>query len=169
MDISRKQQLSWAIGTVLGIIIIVFIWWLIAHHRTKSPVVGMEEATTTAQSVAMEKETPRSHTTPTTTSNEASVSVDDQNAGNTVAIASVSIPKRGWVAIEDTKNWTLGAERIEAGTSSTTVTLLRNTKAGEAYKAVLYIDNGNGAFDLHGDTMLVGVDGMPVAMSFLAK
>lgn len=173
MDTTRTQQWTWIIGTALGVIIIICIGWLIARHRAGSPVIGgMTEATSTPEQkevVSTKGAVVVTESTPTKAESGASVTVADQTAGNTVMVTSAALPQRGWVAIRDGNDWTLGAERIEAGTSSTTVTLLRNTVAGKAYKAVLYLDNGNGAFDLHGDTLVVGADGMPVSVSFLAK
>ncbi len=175
MDTTNTQKWSWIIGTVLGVIIIILIGWLIARHRSASPVVGeMVNATSTATTTADSNtgaDTGANAATraPAETISGAAVSAKDQKPGNTVEIAAVTLPQRGWVAVQDSKGCTLGAALVQAGTSSTTIPLLRNTVAGDAYKVVLYIDNGNGAFDLHGDTLVDGPDGMPVSASFLAK
>ena len=98
-----------------------------------------------------------------------SVSVFDQPAGMTVAVQNVSISKPGWVAIKD-GGWYLGAAKLSPGThSNITVDLLRGTKTGSAYEAVLFYDNGNGTFDVHADTVITKADGSALSAAFLAK
>lgn len=97
------------------------------------------------------------------------VTVSDQAAGDTVAIDSVSVAKPTWVAIKDTNGWVLGAELINQSEEDASVTLLRATKPGDVYQAVMYVDDGDQTFDLHKDSLVTDNDGAPVASTFKAQ
>jgi len=99
-----------------------------------------------------------------------SVDIDDQNAGSFVKITSVTLGRPGWVVIHEDSNGklgnALGAQLYREGWSIGTVELLRNTVAGNTYFAVLYNDNGNKAFELGVDAMIVDTDQNPTMDSF---
>ena len=99
-----------------------------------------------------------------------SVSAADQGAVKVAVASSVNLSKLGWVAVRGENGWILGAERLAAGThESVTVTLLRSMEAGKAYEMVLYHDDGDMAFDLHRDSLVMKSDGSAVSAAFLAK
>ena len=83
-------------------------------------------------------------------------------------ISDARLMHPSWIAIKDTKGWVLGAGWFNASVEAVKVPLLRNTVAGETYQAVIYVDNGDKRFDLHADTLLVGLDNAPVASTFTA-
>ncbi len=102
-----------------------------------------------------------------------SVSVGSQKAGATVLVSAVTLEKTGWVAVREDDNgslgWILGAQRLPAGShKDIAVQLLRSTAAGKKYSAVLYSDNGDGAFAKASDILLVK-NGEPIASSFTAQ
>ena len=99
-----------------------------------------------------------------------SVSVADQGASKIAVASSVTLSKLGWVAVRDSKDWILGAERLTAGThEDVAITLLRGMEAGKSYEMVLYVDDGDLAFDLHKDSLVMESDGSAVSAAFLAK
>lgn len=113
---------------------------------------------------------PQTGTFQTTMADGDSVNVVDQSAGKSAVIQSISLSKLAWVAIRDKNGWILGAERLEAGDhANVTVTLLRATMAGTSYEAVLYVDDGDRAFDLHKDSLVMKSDGSAVSAAFLTK
>lgn len=98
------------------------------------------------------------------------VSAVDQSAGLSVMVASATLTERGWVAVQDSKGWILGAARLEAGAhSDVEVPLLRATEAGESYKVLVYVDDGDNIFDLHKDVMVMGEGGVAFSATFIAK
>ena len=89
-------------------------------------------------------------------------SITDQPAGDTVTVTGVSVSEPVWVAVRDFKNGTigniLGAQKVFAGDTATTITLLRPTLAGATYKAVAYKDVGSSAFNYKEDILIEGVE-----------
>src|SRR5262249_16627222 len=107
---------------------------------------------------------------PTSNASGETVTVNDQTAGASVTVADLTLMKPSWVVIRDTKGWALGAEWFYGSGKDLSISLLRNTVAGQTYQAVIYIDNGNKKFDLHcGDTLVTDSQGAPVSSTFTAK
>jgi len=80
------------------------------------------------------------------------VSVVDQSAGDTVIVASVTVPAPGvWVAVREMSGNdlgnVLGAVRVGGPRDAVTVSLLRATEPNRAYAVQLYRDDNNGLFD----------------------
>ena len=102
----------------------------------------------------------------------ASVSVDDQRAGNLVFIKHTEVAKPTWIAVREIVNDLigniLGAGMITGVTDDVPVTLLRPTVAGGQYAVFLYQDDGDGQFDSKKD-LLVMQNSMPVATTFTAQ
>jgi hypothetical protein len=174
-----SERIYQVIIGVLVLVVIVGGWMMIANRRNASTQMGAVATTTTSKTGSSDTNTDMADTSGSssdmtadhsqTASGEA-VSVADQKAMMSVMVDSVTLKGQGWVAIEDSKNWILGAEREEAGTTkNVTVTLLRGTVAGQTYKAVLFADDGDGKFDLHKDTMIKNADGSAVSAAFIAK
>ncbi len=101
-----------------------------------------------------------------------SVSVENQPAGITVSISSVTLAASGWVAIHENEDGQpgniLGAQRFDAGTHASTVDLLRATVPGGSYFAMLHRDNGDGAFSPSSDAPITGPDGKIITAAFAA-
>ena len=110
--------------------------------------------------------------TPNNSSNSGySFSVVDQSAGGVAYISSLTFPKESWIAIRENRNGELGnilgASWYPAGTQTGVVKLLRNTKAGQTYYAVIYLDNdGDKDFNHEIDTLFVDNEGNTPAAIF---
>lgn len=99
----------------------------------------------------------------------ASVLVADQPAGTEVKVSSLVLSNMGWVGVRDADGRVLGAGRFEAGSfTNVTVPLLRATVAGDSYQVLLYVDDGDRAFDLHKDILISGPDGAVAGTNFKA-
>lgn len=104
----------------------------------------------------------------------ALVSVQEQPAGLAVVVASIDIPRNGWIAIHEILDGALignvlGAARRDAGLyEGVVVNLLRATEPGSEYAVVLYVDNGNKEFDLQNDVPITDAAGNPTVVRFSA-
>jgi hypothetical protein len=176
-----SERIYQVIIGVLVLVVLVGGWLMIAAKRAKpSTTMTTQLAASTTDSEidsdadAVVSKTSGKTSTATTknttvaTGNE--ISVADQAAGKSVSVESVTLTKRSWVAVQDNKDWTLGAQRLEAGTAKdVSVALLRATVKGQTYKAVIYVDNGDGKFDIHKDTLVTKADGSVLSSAFIAK
>ena len=101
-----------------------------------------------------------------------SLAVDNQKAGDRVAVSSVTLEKDAWVAVHEDDGGKpgriLGAQRFLAGTHSGAVDLLRGTVAGGMYYAMLHADDGDHAFDVAKDVPIKDAGGDPVMAKFTA-
>lgn len=99
--------------------------------------------------------------------------VEDQPAGSSVAISSLSIARPTWVVVyvsrEGRPGNALGARLFFAGDKEGRVGLLRDTQAGARYFVGLSVDNGDRAFSLSKDLPLADADGGPLWATFRAQ
>ncbi len=106
-----------------------------------------------------------------------SIIVLDQPAGNTVTVQNVILQKSdngNWIVVHEIKDGTvsnaLGATRKDFGTySGVEVKLLRGTVSGGTYAVVLYDDDGDRKFDLQTDKPLKDAQGKYIMSIFMAK
>lgn len=99
-----------------------------------------------------------------------SLTVVDQAAGMNVAVRSVTLTEKGWIAIRDESGSTIGAALVAAGThSDVSVPLLKPTKAGQNYQALIYFDDGTKTFDLQTETIVLNPDGSVAGATFNAQ
>lgn len=188
MDMDSR---SWIITGVVTLVLILLAWWGIAHLRSASPVIGNEmkivqtdeAGTQTAVMVSADEPTvtrivdaPVDTTpvqagapSPTDIAGGETVSTVDQEAGSHARISQARLKRPSWIAIKDTRGWVLGAGWFATSGENLSVPLLRATKAGEVYQAVIYVDNGNKRFDLHADTLLTSAEGAPLSSTFRAQ
>lgn len=154
MDIYNKN--NWII---IGVVVIVLILagWLLMRGGSHSPVVGDVNATSTATSSDTVADATQKTGIVGTSNEGESISVDSQDAGLSVAVASMHLTRPSWVAIKDANGWILGAGWFAANATSGTVPLLRGTTPGQTYTALIYVDNGDKAFDFHIDALVDGV------------
>ena len=99
--------------------------------------------------------------------------VDDQGAGNQVAVKSATLSVNGWATIHESRDGVpgnvLGARFVPAGTSKDLlIDLLRPTVHG-LYFAMLHRDEGDHLFDLSVDTPLTDQAGRPVMARFMVS
>ncbi len=95
---------------------------------------------------------------------DGSITVADQPASASVAIADVTYPvPEGWVGVRDYDNdemgFILGVVRFSEaqGLNPESIVLQRPTISGQEYAVVFYNDNGDREFDARFDTMVDGV------------
>ena len=101
------------------------------------------------------------------------IEVENQAAGQTVSVKSVSLGQTTWLAVRDNNNGVLGnilgAKRLEIGKhTDVKIELLRPTLAEKSYFVVLYADDGDLAFDYKKDKLMES-EGKPFAVSFNAN
>ena len=92
---------------------------------------------------------------------DGKVSINNQNAGTIVDIASATYPvEEGWIGVRDYQNGQLGAllgvARFskEQGLVPTNITLQRSTTAGKEYAVVVYTESGDKKFNLAEDKQI---------------
>lgn len=164
-------------GFAAGVVIIGFIWIGMSNHTAKVAVYTQGSATssdvvastTPATKSAKTSDSAVVVTETTPTASGETVSAMDQSAGTTAHVASVTVTHTTWIAIKDINGRILGAHRIDASGENIPVSLLRAMAPGHTYQAVLYVDNGDKAFNVHTDTLVVGSEGAPVASTFRAQ
>lgn len=152
MDIHNTN--NWIIIGVIAVVLILGGWWVAT--RQHSPVVG-KSADTATTSEKLADATQKGAMVTTASAGETISAVANQEAGMSVTIASMHLSKASWVAIKDKNGWILGAGWFPASATSATVPLLRGTKPGETYTALIYVDDGDKTFDFHVDSLVDGV------------
>lgn len=91
------------------------------------------------------------------------VAVNDQLAGDTVVVESVTVPPPGvWIAVREVVGGdlgnVLGAARVGGPRTDFPVPLLRVTEPGRSYAVQLYRDDNSGAFDPSVNSVYVDFD-----------
>ncbi|MEK7479754.1 MAG: hypothetical protein AAB665_00530 [Patescibacteria group bacterium] len=164
------------IGAIVLLLIFIGGWWLIARNtvRTGTPVVSTDTNSTagnTTNATNTGDTTPLpTPAAPTVEASGEAVEVVDQPAGMTVAVASAKLAEMGWIAVRDNGGRTLGAARLEAGAhAAVTVPLLRGTTEGERYQVLIYVDDGDRAFDLYKDSLVMNASAGVVGATFTAQ
>ena len=102
----------------------------------------------------------------------SSITVNNQIAGSSVTISSITLDRSAWVSVEEDNDGErgniLGALWLPAGThSSQSIELLRSTESGSLYHIVLRGDDGDKRFDYIVDTELQS-DGENITATFSA-
>jgi len=179
--VETNDTKGWIIGAIVLVIVVVGGWWMIKHSKASSTVVGdmasstdavgdnMVDTNTVVDMAPVAGNAPAEvKTIVTTVAKGETLSMKDQTAGASVAIDSMKLSAPSWIAIKDAKG-ILGAAWYPAGATTGTVSVLRSTKTGSTYQAVVYVDDGDKKFDMHKDTLVMGADGSAVSSSFVAK
>ena len=144
------------IASIIAFILGFFVAWLIfrgnipAEPEDTSPIAGEEETTSTKT----ENASTVSPALPAQTgiTGEGTISVSNQEFGDSVSISSVTLGAAGWIAIHEDRDGEfgniLGAGWFPEGSSENVkVELLRATTPGATYYAVLRSDDGDREFD----------------------
>ncbi len=101
---------------------------------------------------------------PFQSSTSGAVAVNNQSAGDSVLVESVTVPPTGvWVAVREIRTNhslgnVLGAARASSPHSNLIVPLLRATAPNRTYAIELYRDGGSDQFDLSKDSVYVDFD-----------
>ena len=176
VDPNNNIVRNWLGVIAAALVLAVLITYMIHRNDNLSPIAsdtGTSTATTTniigsALSTSTGAFATLPDTMTTATMGEA-VTVPDQPAGTKVAIASMTLTRRSWVAIKDMNGSILGAGLFPASATSGSVPLLRRTEAGKRYEVLIYVDDGDKRFDLHKDMLVTDTDGSPVSSTFIAQ
>lgn len=165
----QTQAPIYAALLVGGIIIGVLLSsaWSAIAPKAASEIGSMATSTGTSTS---------SSTTAATTTNGSTslpVIVEDQSAGGSVVIKSLSIARPTWVVVyvsrEGKPGNALGARLYFAGDKQGTVALLRATEPGQRYFVGLSVDNGDKVFSLSKDLPVADADGGALWATFSAR
>lgn len=171
-NITQKTIVVGIIALVIGFI----LGWFVAKEKYLNKNTIKEDSTLVDENKdesTLGTENTQTVTTGavTNTEGEGSVLVASQKAGDSVTVETVTAQTVSWVAIREYNNGImgniLGAKRVEAGThSNVVVPLLRATKPGATYYAVLFKDNGDGMFNKSSD-MMIEQEGKVISQPFL--
>ena len=156
------------IGGIVVLLLLAGGWWL-----TTKPTVQDSPAAAAPSDVESDSGAASgavSDPRPSTVSSGEAVSVRDQEAGESVLVDSVTLNETGWVAVRDDGGRVLGAARLDAGThANVSVPLLRATAPESSYQVLLYVDDGDGAYDLHADILITTADGGVAGAAFKTR
>lgn len=135
---ASKDYTNHIVGSAIVIIVILIGVFLIVQKRVPSVVVGGNDTKSEE-----------------TTQAALALDVANQPAGESVMVTGITVDKVSWIAVrEPDGSRVLGAARIDPGTRSVTVSLLRATTAGNRYEVVIYEDDGDRAFDMKKDIVV---------------
>jgi hypothetical protein len=156
---AEPSGMNWNYTLIWIVLILVVIgagWWIGGANFAGAPLdtstseETMEEnesPSETALSGSINTGTVPEVMVPITVAGNA-IDVSNQAHGDSVVVASASLSKMGWIAVLDSRDWILGAGRFPGGTHTNVhIPLIRATESGQPYKAVIYLDDGDGKFD----------------------
>jgi hypothetical protein len=174
---------NWLTGIAIVLVVLIAITYIL-HRNSSNPTVAGDmnsaagtSATSTDSTSSQQAATAGSAATGftplagtlTTTSNGEALAVSDQTAGSSVAVSSMTLFRKSWVAVEAMDGSILGAGLFPADSTSGTIPLLRDTVVGEQYEVVIYDDATDKDFDFHQDHLVVGAGGSAIGASFSAQ
>lgn len=129
------------------------------NTKTNSTLKATDETTDSTSN-----ETPAETTLPELPVGDASVEVNNQDAGSVVELSAATFPTdEGWIGVRDYVDGQLtgllGVARYskEQGLIPETIVLQRATIAGNTYAIVFYSENGDRQFNLAEDVQMGGV------------
>lgn len=170
---------NWLIGIGIALVIIIAITYAIHRKDTISPVIGGDMSTTTGETTATTPtgsaastssgQTASAQTGMTTPATGEMITVNNQSAGGSVAIESMALTEKSWVAVKDAQGVILGAGLFQANDTAGIIPLIKGTTPGETYMVVIYIDTTDKTFDYHKDPLVVSADNAPVSATFVAQ
>lgn len=169
-----QKKASWP--AIILIAIIAFVvglgasWYVFERDTAVNVETPEISDTTTSTYVKTDGSNPVSAIT---SSGGNAIITNNQPAGYSVVIQSVSFENPGWVAVHEERDGvagnTLGAGWFPTGTSSGVIELLRGTISGGTYYAVLHSDNGDKLYDYTTDKPLTDANWSVLMMKFIAK
>ncbi len=181
MDKATENQNLKLVGAFLiGIIVGGFsIWMWTATQKellskANNATNKTSEQNTTVNSVSEDKTPIKDLDTVETQLRNDAIIVQNQASGSSVVIDKAIFEEDGWIVIhEGTASHignALGAARFDKGEyNNIVVELLRATKEGMVYRAVLYRDNGDKKFNLDTDFPFLQDGNQPVLTTFTVK
>lgn len=116
-----------------------------------APAVTVEDISEKPATLSAAKQFPLPPSVPANT--RVGLSVQNQLAGRTVTVSSISVDVVAWVAVYDQKvgapSAILGAAKVKVGETTANIELLRpeGTLSGATYYVAILPDNGDGEFN----------------------
>lgn len=167
-DMETNNVTQWVIIGAAVLVLVIGGAWLAMRGGTAEPVMDTNiVATTTPVTPTIEAEANVPQGTVTASSDGESVIVSNQAAGNSVAIAEMSLTRASWVAVRDDMS-ILGAAWFPSSATTGEVKLQRASQSGKSYRVVIYVDDGDKKFDFKKDQLITSESG-PVGISFDAE
>ena len=163
MEMNKITQ--WVLIGAAVLILLVGGGWLAFRGENPEPTTNTNATTTPSTSTVSGNNMPDG--TVQSESDGESVTVTDQAAGTSVAIESMGLTRASWIAVRDDKS-ILGAAWFPSNATTGAVKLRRATMAGEEYRVVIYVDDGDKKFDFKKDQLITAGDS-PVGTSFTAN
>lgn len=161
---------QWIIIAAAVLVLIIGGAWLAMRGKASTAPTDKTPATSTIPTTAtatVDATVNIPKGTVTATSDGESVAAENQAAGNTVTLSSLSLTRASWVAVRDDRS-ILGAAWFPSSATAGTIKLQRATESGKSYRVVIYVDDGDKKFDYKKD-QLITQDGGPVGGSFTAN
>src|SRR3989344_4430510 len=149
---AKKYAVMIALGIIAGVVI---AWgWSAFNAPSKSPA---STSTSTEKNLGVD-----ASAAPSLASGSSLNITSPQVAGNSVAVAAVSVSVPTWIVIYESNAGkpgnALGAALFFPESQSGTVELLRGTSAGKSYLVAQQVDHGDRKFSLQ-DDQFVTIDG----------
>lgn len=170
---NKKTIIAFIAGLLVGGLLVFIFANPTADTNTTPDINDSDNAANMSDSeeeMVNEDETPADNeadttdTEPVVSSGEGEVEVNDQAAGSSVSLDSITFPTNGgWVGVREYENGQLtgllGVARWNQteGLLPSDIRLLRPTIAGNTYAVVFYTDNGDKTFSLATDVQMEGV------------
>lgn len=175
LTINQKMFIAALVGFIIGA---TAVWvWSVAPTSPQAQSEKNEEATmkadTSSRSGSADVQAPSAAVAQkVVTGTTPMIAVVGQPAGSRVAFSTL-LNEAGWVVVHEDRAGEpgniLGAQWLPAGTHAGEVTLLRNTETGKTYHVILYADDGDREFEVHGEAKLVVEGGNPISTTFVAQ
>jgi hypothetical protein len=155
---AQKTIVAFVVGLLIGGLLV----WAFSGPTDKK-MSKESETPTKAEEVKVEVSADETTTeaTPTLSVGEGKIVVNNQAAGDSVAIASAVYPvAEGWIGVRDYSDeklgLILGVVRVSEsqGLVPKDIVLQRATKAGGNYAIVVYTENGDRSFNLADDVQV---------------
>jgi hypothetical protein len=165
-EVEKQESQKTVVAFISGLLIGGLLVWIFSSSPENAVAPEAEETNTEeGTEVASNENTDEATETESRpVVGEGSVLVDNQPAGNTVALSSLSLPtEKGWVVVREFTNAVpgniLGAARFSAEENlvPTEVELIRGTTAGNTYQVVFFTNDGDVTFSLTDDVMIEGI------------
>ncbi len=173
-EAEKQEGQKTVVAFITGLLIGGLLVWVFSSSPANAPQTQSESDETTTEETASTEDSNNDQGASAVTSTrevvrdvtpvgDASLTVDDQKAGNVVTLGKVSYPsENGWIVVREYANNVpgriLGAARFSTadGLTPKEVSLLRSTVAGSSYQVVFYTEDGDKKFSTTGDTLVKG-------------
>jgi len=173
-ELEKQESQKTVVAFISGLLIGGLLVWVFSSspEQVEAPDV-MDDSDTeqpasdgnnTSNEAAVSGATNNNASNNTVEVGDGSITVNDQPAGNSVAISNLELPtEAGWIGVQEVIDGVpgniLGAARysVEEGLIPTSIELVRGTTAGGVYNVIFFTNFGDKGFDLSEDTLIEGI------------